>query len=77
MPVRDYGHDYQIGVNNVLAQPTFAELKSGEIDVNGQKVRTVPLTSYALSLEIAQQLKAKIERGEFTLTEAQDRIVSE
>jgi len=77
MPVRDYGHDYQAGINNVLAQPTFEELKSGEIKVNGQTVRTVPLTSYALSLEIAQQLKAKIERGEFTLTEAQERIVSE
>jgi len=76
MPVRDYGHDYPSGVNNVLAQPTFEELKSGEIAVNGQKIRTVPLTSYALSLEIAQELKGKLEKGEFTLTEAQDRIPS-
>ncbi len=77
MPVRDYGQDYPNGVNNVMGQPTMEQLKSGEIEVNGQKVRTVPLTSYALSLEIAQELKAKIERGEFTLTEPQDRIVSE
>ncbi len=76
-PVRDYGQDYPNGVNNVMGQPTMEQLKSGEIEVNGQKVRTVPLTSYALSLEIAQELKAKIERGEFTLTEPQDRIVSE
>lgn len=77
MPVRDYGHDYPNGVNNVLAQPNFEELKSGEINVNGQTIRTVPLTSYALSLEIAQELKSKIEKGEFLLTEAQDKIVSQ
>ena len=77
MPVRDYGHDYPNGVNNVLAQPNVEELKSREITVDGQVIRTVPLTSYALSLEIAQELKAKIERGEFLLTEAQDRIISQ
>jgi len=76
MPVRDYGQDYPSGVNNVLAQPSFEELKAGEIAVNGQKIRTVPLTSYALSLEIAQDLKEKLEKGEFFLTEAQDRIPS-
>lgn len=77
MPVRDYGHDYPNGVNKTLAQVSFEELKSGQITVNGEKVQTVPLTSYALSLEIAKDLKAKIEKGEFTLTEAQDRIISE
>ena len=77
MPVRDYGQDYPNGINNVLAQPTFEELKNGEITVNGQKIPTVPLTSYALSLEIAEDLKTKIQRGDFLLTEAQDRIVSE
>ncbi len=77
MPVRDYGHDYPNGVNRTLAQVSFEELKSGQITVNGEKVQTVPLTSYALSLEIAQDLKAKLEKGEFTLTEAQDKIISE
>jgi len=76
-PVRDYGQDYPNGIDNVLAWPTYAELKSGEITVNGQKIPTVPLTSYAMSLEIAGDLKAKIERGEFLLTEAQDKIVSQ
>jgi uncharacterized protein (DUF39 family) len=77
MPVRDYGQDYPNGVSNVLAQPTFEELKSGEIEVAGRKVNTVPLTSYAMSLEIAQELKKKISKGKFLLTEAQDKIESE
>ncbi|WP_337655421.1 homocysteine biosynthesis protein, partial [Bilophila wadsworthia] len=40
----------------------------------GRKIPTVPLTSHVISLEIADTLKAWIEKGEFLLTEAVDRI---
>lgn len=74
MPVKDYGHDYPHCDPRVLRHAPFDELMSGEIDVLGKKVQTVPLTSYSLSLEIADELKAWIERGEFMLTEAQEKI---
>jgi uncharacterized protein (DUF39 family) len=77
MPIRDYGYDYPYGVPRVLGHVTMEELKSGEIEVNGRRVPTVPLTSYALSLEIADELKALIQSGSFTLTEAQQAIPSQ
>jgi len=76
MPVRDYGYDYPTGVNRIIAHPTFEELKSGSIILNERSVQTVPVTSYTLSLEIAQELKKWIEEGKFFLTEPQDKIPS-
>ncbi|MEW6500336.1 MAG: homocysteine biosynthesis protein, partial [Thermodesulfobacteriota bacterium] len=42
-------------------------LKSGEIEVGGQKVPTAPLSSMVRAREIAETLKEWIGRGEFTL----------
>lgn len=76
MPVKDYGHDYPNCDPRVLKHVTFEELMNGEIQILGKRVETVPLTSYTMSLEIADQLKFWIEKGEFTLTEAQEKIPS-
>jgi L-aspartate semialdehyde sulfurtransferase len=77
MPVADYGHDYPNGIFKALTTVTFAQLKSGSIEVNGSKVDTVPMTSQKISLEVADRLKSWIEKGEFLLTEPQERIPSE
>ena len=76
MPVKDYGHDYPNGVPRVLEHANFADLLSGEVTLMGKKVKTTPLTSYALSLEIADTLKHWIEKGEFLLTEPVELIPS-
>ncbi|MFH1913335.1 MAG: homocysteine biosynthesis protein [Pseudomonadota bacterium] len=76
MPVKDYGYDYPNGISRQLTRVTFEELRSGEITVNGKKTSTVPLTSYAMSLEVADELKKWIQRGEFTLTEKVEDIPS-
>ncbi len=76
MPVKDYGHDYPQGQSRILAHVTMAELKSGQVELMGDKVATVPLTSHVLSLEVADTLKKWIESGEFLLTEAQEKIPS-
>ena len=55
---------------------TFEELRSGEITVNGKATSTVPVTSYSMSLEVADKLKEWIEKGEFLLTEKVDDIPS-
>ncbi len=74
MPIKDYGHDYPNGIPRVLAHVPFHELMSGEVDLLGKKVKTVPMTSYSTSLEIANTLKAWIEKGDFLLTEPVEAI---
>ena len=77
MPVKDYGYDYPNCDPRVLRHVPFSELLDGEIEVLGKKVATVPLTSHVLSLEIANELKDWISKGEFTLTQAQETIPSQ
>jgi L-aspartate semialdehyde sulfurtransferase len=77
VPVKDYGHDYPNGVAKPLKHVTMAELKSGEIDISGKKVKTVPLTSYQRSLEVADTLKEWIQAGDFLLSEPVEPIPSE
>ncbi|WP_051382916.1 homocysteine biosynthesis protein [Gloeobacter kilaueensis] len=48
---------------------SYAQLKSGQITIAGQKVRTAPLASLALSQQVAQTLKQWIAAGRFLLTE--------
>lgn len=77
MPVKDYGLDYPNCNPRVLGHVNYADLRSGRITVMDQKVEAMPVTSWTLSLECAEQLKGLISRGEFTLTEAQEKIPSE
>jgi L-aspartate semialdehyde sulfurtransferase len=67
----DYGNDYPKGEAASLGQVSYAELKSGTITFRGERLHTVPLSSYTRAVEIATILKGWIERGEFLLTEPQ------
>ena len=77
MPVVDYGYDYPNGISRILGHVTLAELKSGEITVDGKKTPTVPVTSFTMSLEVADTLKDWIQKGEFLLTEPVELIPAE
>jgi len=65
--VIDYGHDYTNGIARSYGEVSYAELKSGEIIVNGKKVKTVPLSSMVKAREIAGILKKQISSGNFLL----------
>lgn len=52
-----------------LGQVTYEQLRSGEIEVNGQKVRTAPVASLAKARQIAEILKKQIQEGQFQLQE--------
>ena len=52
-----------------IGQTNYAELRSGSIEVRGQRVRTAPVASLRKAREIAEMLKGWIARGEFLLTE--------
>lgn len=62
--VVDYGNG-----NKVLGKTNYAALRSGEIEINGHKIRTAPVASLAKAREIAGILKSRIQQGRFLLTE--------
>ncbi len=65
--VIDYGHDYTNGIARSYGEVTYAQLKSGTIEVNGQKVHTAPLSSIVKARQIAEELKGWIRDGHFFL----------
>lgn len=47
---------------------TYEQLQSGSIEINGKKIRTAPLSSISKARKIAAELKAWIQKGDFTLS---------
>ncbi|MDJ0763376.1 MAG: homocysteine biosynthesis protein [Myxococcota bacterium] len=66
-PVVDYAEDYSNNAGKPLAHVTYAELKSGTIEIGDKKIRTASLSSYAKARKIATVLKQWIQNGTFTL----------
>lgn len=74
--VVDYGSAYPKGTAESIREVTYAELKSGFIEIDGKVVKTAPLSSYVRAREIAEILKNWIERDKFLLGEPQDLLPS-
>ncbi len=68
-PVVDYAEAYPQRKPDILAEVSYAELKSGKIKVQGQEVPSASLSSYPGAVEIAGILKEWIKKGGFLLTE--------
>lgn len=67
----DYGNDYPNGISRSYGQVSYAQLKSGSIQINDKKVPTVPLSSMVKARQIADILKTWISEGNFFLGEPQ------
>jgi L-aspartate semialdehyde sulfurtransferase len=76
VPVTDYGSDYPSGAGRAIEYTTYGRLRTGEIEVQGRKVTTSPLSSYAAAREIAETLKEWIQSGKFLLGEPQETLPS-
>lgn len=65
-----YIYDYGISTRNKTAFKlvSYAQLRSGEVELNGKKVRTAPLSSLYKARLIAQELKGKLLDGSFVMT---------
>lgn len=63
----DYSHDYSHGISRSYGQVSYAQLKSGQIEVNGKMVATAPLSSVVRAREIAETLKQWITENGFSL----------
>lgn len=63
--------DYSVGRRSrpCLGQVTYSQLRGGQIEIQGKKIRTAPLSSLAKAQRIADILKGWIRDGNFTLTE--------
>ena len=74
--VVDYGTAYPKGRAESIKEVTYAELKSGAIEIEGKRVKTAPLSSYVRAREIAEILKEWISSGDFLLGEPQELLPS-
>lgn len=68
-PVVDYSYDYPNGIKRNYGIVSYAELKSGEINILGKRVPSVPLSSVYKGRQIAEILKNWIKNGEMFLSE--------
>jgi uncharacterized protein (DUF39 family) len=69
-PVVDYSRFYPVGEGEaLLGEVTYAQLKSGSIEVKGKQVPTGCFSSYSKAREVAGQLKSLIQKGDFLLTQ--------
>jgi uncharacterized protein (DUF39 family) len=67
-PIVDYSSAYPERKPDVLGHVTYAQLKTGAIEVDGKSVPATPLSSYPRAQEIAEGLKEWIADGKFELT---------
>jgi len=65
----DYSTSYPQMIPESLGEVNYAQLKSGKIVVQGKEVPTGNLSSYSKAREIAEELKSRIKKGDFLLTE--------
>jgi len=75
-PVVDYGRAYPNAEPGNLGLVSYAQLKSGIIEIQGKEVRTASLSSYPKAKKIAQTLKDWIENGKFYLTQPVQNLPS-
>lgn len=68
-PVIDYSSAYPNREPDILCEVSYAQLRSGKINVKGKEVPTASLSSYPRAVEIATTLKEWILNGKFLLSE--------
>lgn len=68
-PVVDYSDDYPQKTGHVVAHVSYEQLRTGQIEIEGQKVTVGSLSSYYKALEIANLLADEVRRGDFLLAE--------
>ena len=64
----DYSGSYPEVKPDTLGEVSYAQLKTGKINLNGLDIPTGNLSSYFRATEIANELKTWIKKGDFMLT---------
>jgi len=68
-PIVDYSDAYPQRKPEILGEVSYAQLKTGQIEVQGKSLPTSSLSSYPKALEIAITLKEWLQSAEFSLSE--------
>jgi L-aspartate semialdehyde sulfurtransferase len=68
VPVVDYGIPRRDRPS--LKIVSYEDLKSGIIDLNGKETLASSLSSFHMAREVARELKAQVEKGEFLLSQS-------
>ena len=66
-PVVDYSYDYPQNTGRTLGEVTYAQLRTGSIELQGRTIPCFPLSSRTAARKIALILKSWIEEGKFLL----------
>lgn len=61
----------------VLGRVTYKDLRSGAIELNGNRIPTVPLSSLSKAREIAEELKGWVQSGQMLLQEPVQQLPRE
>ena len=71
--------DYGVSSNKrpALKKVSYAELRSGSVRLNGRSVKSASLSSHSMAIKIAEELKAWITQGIFTLTNPVEHLSRE
>lgn len=69
--------DYSVPERPTLGIVSYAQLKSGKVELLGKEIKTSPLSSLKVAREISQELKAWILNGDFLLTNPADNLHEE
>lgn len=68
-PIVDYSEVFPNRKPEILGEVSYADLKSGKIEVSEKEVPTASLSSYSKAMEIARILKEWIRNGDFLLAD--------
>ena len=74
-PVLDYA--IQSRGRKPIAEVSYAQLRSGTVELFGKKVQTSSLSSYYKARIIAARLKGMIEEGEFNISRPVEQLPQE
>ncbi|HEY9059020.1 MAG TPA: homocysteine biosynthesis protein [Pseudobacteroides sp.] len=72
-----YDYSVQKRSRPVIKKVSYAELRSGSVEINGKIISTAPMSSLKKAREIAELLKQQIRTGEFLLTQPVSNIPRE
>jgi len=72
--VIDYGIDYPNNINRSLAEVSYQDLQTGQVELQGKTIPSNPLSSYYLARQIAGTLKDWILKAGFTLGQPQIQL---
>jgi uncharacterized protein (DUF39 family) len=69
-----FDYAQQTRARPVMAEPTYEQLCSGEVDIRGKSVPTSPLSSISKARQICELLKKRIEKKEFLISAPVQRL---